>query len=352
MIWQDLTIRGIWAAFIESVTQACESALERRRPSPRILLTEAPPHQDSVDEEVEGVRSLAVSLDSDGSLPHNVVSGLAASARGARLELRLAASRFFLRRVSLPHQAGAFVGDILRTQIDRLAPWPPQRVAFGHVLLPSEGETLVVGVAATDRALLDRLLEVLATLGPRSVRIWSASPPGSDLPDIPVIEREWGRLRHQVLSRGLSLTLAAAWALALLSSGVAAWETSSLGASYAEVQAQIAQRRTNAAPTDSLAAIEQRLIARKIATAPVTLLLEDVSRLLPDDAFLQEFEVSGDMIRLTGISRDASSLVRKIETSQMLSDASFFAPTTRGDAGGGEQFHVAARLRQAAMSKP
>ncbi len=72
--------------------------------------------------------------------------------------------------------------------------------------------------------------------------------------------------------------------------------------------------------------------------------LEALSRILPDNTYVTELRVEGDRVRVTGITADAPSLIRLIEQSPNFSRAVFFAPTTRAPSDPGYRFHIEARI--------
>jgi general secretion pathway protein L len=71
-------------------------------------------------------------------------------------------------------------------------------------------------------------------------------------------------------------------------------------------------------------------LERRKHDAPLTVLvLETLSKILPDNTYLTELRVEGNKLRLTGITHDAPSLIGLIEQSGRFTRASFFAPTKR-----------------------
>ncbi len=89
---------------------------------------------------------------------------------------------------------------------------------------------------------------------------------------------------------------------------------------------------------------EQALQAFLEARAPMTPLLEEISRRLPDESWLTLYQVEGDRIALEGRSSSATSLVGLLNASPMLSDARFDAPLIRDPASGADRFRLDARV--------
>jgi general secretion pathway protein L len=87
------------------------------------------------------------------------------------------------------------------------------------------------------------------------------------------------------------------------------------------------------------------LAKRKQTTPSSVMVLEAVSRALPDGTYVTEFRIEGDKVQIVGITRDAPSLIRLMEQSPQFSQATFFAPTTRAQNDPGERFHIEAHLK-------
>jgi general secretion pathway protein L len=88
-------------------------------------------------------------------------------------------------------------------------------------------------------------------------------------------------------------------------------------------------------------AVEQR---KRDAPSSV-LILETLSRILPDQTYVTEFRLQDNKVRLTGITRDAPSLIGLIEQSGRFTRATFFAPTTRSPSVTGDRFHIEAVIK-------
>jgi general secretion pathway protein L len=89
-----------------------------------------------------------------------------------------------------------------------------------------------------------------------------------------------------------------------------------------------------------LAALERR----KYDTPSSVIVLEALSRVLPDHTYVTEMHLAGNKLQIAGITRDAPSLIPLIEQSPHFRRATFYAPTTRAPSDPGERFHIEARV--------
>ena len=94
------------------------------------------------------------------------------------------------------------------------------------------------------------------------------------------------------------------------------------------------------AATGALRSLERR----KHESPAAVIVLEELSRALPDHTYVTELRIEGDKLRLVGITRDAPALIGLIEQTSHFTRATFFAPTTRAPNETGERFHIEARI--------
>jgi len=127
---------------------------------------------------------------------------------------------------------------------------------------------------------------------------------------------------------------------------VAAYVGSTLDAEQQQLSRRIAERRASLRLSQTAAGgSAQSLLAQRKQTTPSSVMvLEAISRVLPDGTYVTELRVEGDKVQVVGISQDAPSLIRLMEQSPQFSRATFFAPTTRAQNDPGERFHIEVHL--------
>ena len=115
----------------------------------------------------------------------------------------------------------------------------------------------------------------------------------------------------------------------------------------AETRTKILLRQVEGAGGPSLASLKpgQRAWYEKEVSPTTAIVIEAVSRALPDAAYLTELQLAGITLRLVGLTRDPSSLIAPLEHSGHLSEVHFFAPTTREADAGLFRFHIEARVK-------
>jgi general secretion pathway protein L len=85
-------------------------------------------------------------------------------------------------------------------------------------------------------------------------------------------------------------------------------------------------------------------------TSPSAIIvIEDLSRALPDSAYLTEFTLQNITLRIVGLTSDAPPLIAALEHSGSLTGVHFFAPTTREPDGGHFRFHIEGRVEPRAI---
>ena len=336
----------VWNGFIENAARACEGVLARFASQRRATLVESAPGQfDVFAEGKRGRTSLgAIGIDARGALTSGGRQGIDA-VRGGRVTLVLRPQRFLVRDFPLPAHADEFLDRILRNQIDRLTPWPGERAIFGHARREGSGSALVVAVAAGDRQAIQPVIDALEALKPRQLAVFAGANEQEKTPPIRLPGLDQGAVRHATLRKALGGLLLL---LSLAVSGTMAWaafEGMRIDSDYESTQAQIARLRGGARRADPVEEAESRLFQRKARGPVAALVIEELSRILPDGTWLTELEIAGDKARIGGLSGDATALIGIIEKSPNLSDAAFFAPTTRGTQDPGERFHIEATIR-------
>jgi general secretion pathway protein L len=290
---------------------------------------------------------------SSGSLESN--GELESLLRGAKIEVMLDPKHFVLRPVEVPARAAGFLEGIVRAQIDRLTPWSASEALFGcSPPLASGSETITTIVAVTTRRAIEKYLGPLSVFHPAAISIWT-QPAEPQIGRLKVFEQNFRQyLGAAQLNRGLKAAFGLTGVLALLAVVSALSLSSYLGAQQEEINNEISQRRaairanTSAGDRSPLAMLRRR----KLETTPLVLVLDGLTKVLPDNTYVTELHLAENKVQIVGISTDASSLIPLIEQSTTFKSATFFAPTTSSASDRNERFHIEAEIQTTPGGKP
>ena len=269
--------------------------------------------------------------------------------KGSRVDIVLRPSRFMFRQIELPRRASEFLDGIIRSQIDRLTPWSAEDAVFGWSKPNAiANDRIVVTVAATARTQLTPFVRAVTDLGAESVAV-------STIPEAP----EHGGAAIRILDlqtrsavdihrvRGVLIAVLMIAGLAAgISIGAAVVLADNLSARQDDLSRRIGDRRAalraglDAAANSALSRLERR----KYEDPAVVIVLDELSKVLPDHTFVTELRFQGKTMQVIGVTRDAPSLIGLIEQSQHFTRATFFAPTTRSPSDPGERFHIEVRI--------
>ncbi|MGX1165407.1 general secretion pathway protein L [Bradyrhizobium sp. USDA 372] len=334
------SLRAILDAWTGTVAGTIVAALERMV-APRVVrLVET----DTGAFALEAARSENVPKEIAFENGEFASADLAQIVRGSRVEIVLRPSRFLFRPLELPARAADFLDGIVRAQIDRLTPWSASEAVFGCSAPVTHGsDGITTEIVAAPRKLAMSYVAAVTPFHPSAIAIATEGAAGSR---IKVFEqRSRGAADPVRLSRVLQAALALAAVAAVIGSVAASYLADSLGAQERELERQIAQRRAALRGSETgerspLALLERR----KYETPASVIVLESLSRVLPDHTYVTELHLAGNKLQIGGITRDAPSLIPLIEQSQHFTRATFYAPTTRSSSDPGERFHIEAQI--------
>ena len=271
-----------------------------------------------------------------------------AALRGSRIDVLMRSDQVLFRTIDFPRQATDFLHGMVRSQIDRLTPWPASEAVFGITQpAPADNERIALTLAATSKQRIEPLIRLAADFGAASLAGQVEAPEaGNGLELVQVFDRRITNAAGTItdVPRVLRLTLLGAALATATSFAVAAYAGAALDAEHEELQQRIAQRRAALRFNPGSGSAEALLAKRKQTSPSSVMMLEALSHALPDTTYVTELRVEGDKIQVVGLTQNAPSLIRLLEQSPQFSRATFFAPTTRGQGDTGERFHIEAHI--------
>ena len=344
-------LKDLFASWIVAVTAAIERVVIRFVPQRRILLVEGEPENFTarVSSSGKGASLPQVSFRLLNGRPEPAFNHeWRAALRGSRIEVVMRSDQALFRTIDLPKAAADFLDSMVRAQIDRLTPWSAADAVFGVTAPePIAGERIALTIAATSQQRIQPLLKFAANIGATSIAgLVEADDPGGAIGPIRVFLQTVGsavgsRVDVPMLLRRALLGVAVA---AAASFAIATYLASELEAEQQELSRQISRHRA-ALYTNQTEGSAEALLAKRKQTSPSSVMvLEEVSRVLPDSTYVTELRIERDKLQVVGLTQDAPSLIKLIEQSPQFLQATFFAPTTRGQNEPGERFHIEAHI--------
>ena len=271
--------------------------------------------------------------------------------------LEFPADKVFIRRITVPAQALKFLAGVIRNQIERLSPWPANDVVYGFAPEAGAGDAGAVGVriVMAARSDVEAARENLAALGLSVDRVVVRDADGAAIDEAAEPITLWSRVgdtsRDNVgetarkIGIGIAASVTASLALsvwALASAGSIHEEGEGMAARSKVLQRQV-QTGRSASSMLSMPPAERAWASKEMSTSSV-IVMEALSRALPESAYVTEVRLEKEILRIVGLADDAPGLLEPLEKSKHMTDVRFFAPMARGPDGKRFRFSIEARV--------
>jgi len=296
------------------------------------------------------------------------VARLAADASGGlaapKVVIALSSRQVLRKELTLPAAVEENLAQTLAYDLDRHTPFRPEQLYFDAVVVSRDAakKTLRVDWAAALRSIVDDAC--------KQVEAWGAVP-RAVVPGPPATAAKLNLIPDVARPRPLEWRRWQVWAPAAIVATIA----------LAAVIVPLAQKRQYAIALSALSAeagqqaqaanaVRQQLevmqsdynyvLAKKYAYPSLVHVLDEVTRTLPDDTWLTQFELKtggrGKELQrdlyLRGEPGNAGKLIALLEDTKLVEQAAPRSPTTKIQGASGEIFDVGARLRTLALPAP
>lgn len=282
----------------------------------------------------------------------DALSDLARARRGVALGVRLEPSACFPRRVELPSAGATHLPRLLALDLERNSPFPADTIRTAHIVegASPDGKKLIVRQIIAKREGLDDLVADIEERGIAVTRVDCWDDSGTHGLPIDLLrepeQTDTGTTRRSPMVLAMTtaaLGAAAVWvAIDRHETALAALrdETAALQRKAEASKAALTRSESEAASHAGVWRTQRDYVSKAHV-------LEELTRLLPDTAWVQELRIEGAQVDLSGLAASASPLVRTLERSSTFVDASMTSPVTFDQVEGKERFSLRARLRQA-----
>ena len=270
--------------------------------------------------------------------------------------LCLPRDRVLIKELTLPLAAEENLHEVLGFEMDRETPFSADQVYYDFIVLarrPGEN-TLALRLLLTPREVLDKLLQRLGKLGLQPQQVTSRDKEGNIIPAnlIPAQDRErrTDRLRYVNLALGtVALLLLIAAVVLPLAHKVRVIHTLESAVAIATEKASLAGKLRE--KVDELSKGTHFLVDKKQSTPLVIGIIDELTRILPDDTWVSRLEIDGPEVQVQGQSASAAALIPLLESSPTLRNARFRSPVTQTrHAKTKERFHLSVEIQSEAGS--
>jgi len=280
----------------------------------------------------------------------------------AKVVVALPPGQVLRKTITLPAAVEESLEQALAFDLDRHTPFKPDEVYFDAVVIgrdPAKNEIRVDWTAAL-RSVVDQARRRVESWGATVVGVTPEAPAGAaalagaTLNLLPEEERPNGAVWRRL---ALWVPLALIAAVAVLAVALPIWQKRGYTIALMQTadQARVQAEASNALrdQLEQLTGDYNFALQRKYAFPAAMQLVDDVTRLLPDDTWLTQLEVKTTArgkeprreLGLRGESVNAGRLISLLEESKTFEQAAPRSPTTKIQPGPGEIFDVSAQLK-------
>lgn len=264
--------------------------------------------------------------------------------------LEIPSSMALRRVVRLPLATEENLRQVLEFQMEQYTPFVSAQVYFGYLVRARNFEKgqLEVELVAVPRGYLDKSLEKLRSLGCNPLAAEVSDSDGGTFP-CNLLPSQSSSLQS-VWRGGLLPWLAALSGLLVLAALALPLAVKREAAIQLIPVVERAKKSAETVDTlrrelDTRITRHNYLLEKRMAMPTVLQTLEELTRVLPDDTWVQTFDWKGKEVLIQGETASSVKLIGLFEQSALFKDASFRAPLTKGQAAGVEHFSMALQMR-------
>jgi general secretion pathway protein L len=273
------------------------------------------------------------------------------------LALTLPPSRVLRKTLTLPLATEENLRQVLEFQIEQHTPFPATKVYFGYHVTGRDFEHghLTVEFVATPCEGVDAAIKTLGSLA-LPVRAVFATDMLTAGYLVNLLSSGLGKA-PSALRHGANPWLAAL--VGLLALTAIAMPLAIKREAVVQMLPWVEKGKKAAETVDTL---RRELVARvdkhnylleKRQSAPTVIqALEELTRVLPDDTWVQTLDIKGKELQIQGETASSVRLIGLFEQSSMFREASFRSPLTKGQSSGTERYQLALQIRPVAAVAP
>ena len=255
------------------------------------------------------------------------------------------------RRIAFPVAAEREVAAAISFEIDRQTPFAPERVyrTFRIHARDLKRKTMEVDLAVVPRTVVDA---ALATTGRYGIKVTAVQADGDD-GSPPFNFLPAGYRRHSQSWRAEPWRPVALAAAVILALGLS-WQIWSLHAEAEALESKvasmrdIAERGEKARAKVEAATASAHFLPDKQTGPRAVEVVDALSRILPDDTWLFDLEITGREVRIGGYSSAVPALIERLQQSPLFETPQLRAPVVHGASRMGDRFEISMSAKRGA----
>ena len=264
--------------------------------------------------------------------------------------LVLPADKVLVKRLTLPLAAEENLREVLSFEMDRQTPFSAEQVYYDSVILKRDtgSQALAIDLVLSPRNAVDDLVARLTDVGLQPDVVSTCKPniravlPVNLLPDARRKSKSSTTRRLNIMLTAITLLL-----LAAAISNPLLQKQQVIRLLEPQVEQALAESQNGSdlrQQVQQLVDASTHLIGKKRTEPLVIRVFNEITRVLPDDTWINRLDISAQEIQLQGQSSSAAALISLLETSPLLQEVRFRSPVMRTPTTGEERFHVSAVL--------
>jgi general secretion pathway protein L len=258
-------------------------------------------------------------------------------------------NKILFKSLTLPASAKDNVREILGFEMDRQTPFTVEQVYFDYLQLDSttNNEKLQLELFVATKNVIDELLSILKDWQIQAQRI-TIMRDEKLLGQINFLSEQ---LQAPAIKNANKFTQVLASCCLLLFIAALYLPLSSQEQSLVTLEAQVNKSRVQAKELLALTTEKENILSRsrflvekrsgRISTIEI---VNELTRILPDDTWLNRLVIRDDKIELQGESNTATAIIQIVENSIYFRDVQFRSPVTHNNATNKDKFNVSAQM--------
>ena len=269
-----------------------------------------------------------------------------------RLYLCLPPDRMLRKQLRLPIAAEENIRQTLAFELDRQTPFKPDQLYFDYKVIDrlQDEQLLLVELIVLPKDIVEDHIRQAAVLGlpiTAAVLAQDIVRDGDRSPNfLPALMQPKSSRRRLWINIGFS---GIAFLLLAMSIAIPLWhkreQAVALNAMLLEAKEHAARTDVLRTQLDDLVAEHNFPVDQKNKRVSTLVMLNELSKLLPDDTWVSLFELNGTDLQIQGETGSSSKLIEAIENSGLVKGAGYKSPLTQIPGTSVERFHLSAETK-------